>query len=99
MEIPGGDDWMAGKVFAVRFADDMVIGFTHRRDAEKVHQVIFKRFEKYGLSLHPEKTQLVPFGQPGKRGPQGQDTSVPGTFDFLGFTHSWGKARTGTRSI
>jgi group II intron reverse transcriptase/maturase len=86
---------MAGKIFAVRFADDMVIGFTHRRDAEKVHQVIFKRFEKYGLSLHPEKTQLIPFGRPGQRGPEGQDSPVAGTFDFLGFTHYWGKSRTG----
>ena len=86
---------MAGKVFAVRFADDMVIGFTHRSDAEKMHRVLFKRFEKYGLSLHPEKTQLVAFGQPGKPGPEGQDASAPGTFDFLGFTHYWGKSRTG----
>ena len=86
---------MAGKVFAVRFADDMVIGFTHRRDAEKVHQVLFKRFEKYGLSLHPEKTQLVPFGRPGKPGPEGQAAAEPGTFDFLGFTHYWGRSRTG----
>ena len=86
---------MEGKVFAVRFADDLVIGFTHRRDAQRVHKVIFQRFEKYGLKLHPEKTRLVAFGRPEKKGPDGQSTGQPETFDFLGFTHYWGKARKG----
>lgn len=57
---------MHGRVFTVRFADDLVIGFTHRKDAERVYRVIFQRFEKYGLKLHPEKTRLVPFGRPEK---------------------------------
>ena len=90
---------MAGKVFAVRYADDMVIGFTHRKDAERVHRVLFLRFEKYGLTLHPEKTQLVPFGRPGKGGPDGDPPHQPGTFDFLGFTHYWGKSRKGNGVI
>ena len=90
---------MKGKAFAVRFADDMVIGFTHREDAERVYRVIFRRFEKYGLKLHPEKTRLVAFGRPGKVGRDGTGPHEPGTFDFLGFTYgrryspTTGKAR------
>ena len=90
---------MEGKVFAVRFADDLVIGFTHRRDAERVYRVIFQRFEKYGLKLHPEKTRLVPFGRPDRGGPGGERAHEPGTFDFLGFTHYWGKSRKGHWTI
>lgn len=86
---------MEGRVFAVRFADDLVIGFTHRRDAERVYRVIFQRFEKYGLKLHPEKTQLVPFGRPERGGLDGAAAHEPGTFDFLGFTHYWGRSRKG----
>jgi len=76
---------MAGRVFAVRFADDLVIGFTSRKDAERVYRVIFQRFEKYGLKLHPEKTKLVAFARPGSTGSDGQPTGEPETFDFLGF--------------
>ncbi len=86
---------MDGRVFAVRFADDLVIGFTHRRDAERVYRAIFRRFEKYGLTLHPEKTRLVEFGRPESRGPEGGPPSKPATFDFLGFTHYWGRAQKG----
>jgi group II intron reverse transcriptase/maturase len=86
---------MAGRVFAVRYADDLVIGFTHRRDAERVYRVLFQRFEKYGLKLHPEKTRLVPFARPETTGPDGAGPDEPGTLDFLGFTHYWGKSRKG----
>ena len=84
-----------GQVSAVRYADDLVIGFTHRRDAERLYRVIFKRFEKYGLKLHPEKTRRVPFGRPERVGPDGSGPHPPGTFNFLGFTHFWGKSRKG----
>ena len=86
---------MKGKTFAVRYADDLVIGFTHRKDAERVYRVIFQRFEKYGLKLHPEKTRLVPFARPETIGPEGTGPAEPGTFDFLGFTHYWGRSRKG----
>jgi len=86
---------MRGRVLAVRFADDRVIGFTHRKDAERVYRVIFRRFEKYGLKLHPEKTRRVPLGRPEKGGLDGEPAPEPGTFDFLGFTHYWGKSRKG----
>lgn len=86
---------MKGKVFLVRFADDFILGFENKADAEKVNRVLFKRFEKYGLSLHPEKTRLLPFGRPEET--KGDQTIglKPETFDFLGFTHYWGKSREG----
>ncbi len=86
---------MEGRVFAVRYADDLVIGFTHRRDAQRVYRVIFQRFEKYGLKLHPEKTRLVAFGRPDRKRADSQLPEPPEVFDFLGFTHYWGKARKG----
>jgi RNA-directed DNA polymerase len=86
---------MKGRTFLVRFADDMILGFENKEDAEKVYRVLFKRFGKYGLSLHPEKTRLVPFGPPRKWDDRQPNGPKPGTFDFLGFTHYWGKSRTG----
>jgi hypothetical protein len=77
----------------VRFADDFILGFEKREDAERVYRVLFLRFEKYGLALHPEKTRLVRFGCPGER--PGEASPRPETFDFLGFTHYWGKSRKG----
>ena len=86
---------MKGYAFLVRFADDFILGFERKEDAEKVYRVLFKRFDKYGLSLHPEKTRVVPFGRPeATRDGQSQGPK-PGTFDYLGFTHYWGKSRTG----
>jgi RNA-directed DNA polymerase len=84
---------MKGRTLLVRYADDFVLGFEDREDAEKVYAVLFKRFEKYGLKLHPEKTRLVPFGRPTEG--TGEGGTPPGTFDFLGFTHHWGKNRKG----
>ena len=74
-----------------------MIGFTEDEDARRVMEVLPKRFGKYGLTLHPDKTRLVPFrtpaGRPGTAGPAG--TGRPGTFDLLGFTHYWGRSRKG----
>ena len=87
---------MKGRTLLVRFADDFVLGFEYKEDAERVYAVLFRRFEKYGLKLHPEKTRLVPFGRPrGQSGDTGGEGTPPGTFDFLGFTHYWGQARKG----
>jgi group II intron reverse transcriptase/maturase len=88
---------LRGKAFLVRYADDFVMGFELKSDAERVYRVIFKRFEKFGLSLHPDKTRLVPFGRPG--GTQGETPTPPQTFDFLGFTHYWGKSRKGRWTV
>lgn len=87
---------MKGSTFLARFADDFVLGFEIKEDAEKVLRVLPKRFEKYGLSLHPEKTRLVPFGRPEET--KGEPTGKApgqGTFDFLGFTHYWEKSQKG----
>lgn len=90
---------MKGRTFLVRYADDFILGFERKEDAEKVYRVLFQRFEKYGLSLHPEKTCLMPFGPLGET-PEGPS---PGpqrrTFDFLGFTHYWGTSRKGRRVL
>ncbi len=80
---------MRGAAHLVRFADDAVIVFAREDDARRVAAVLSKRLAKYGLRLHPEKTRLVPFGRPRSGSPKGR----PGTFDFLGFTHFWGKSR------
>jgi RNA-directed DNA polymerase len=86
---------MKGRVFLVRFADDFILGFESKEDAEKVYRVLFKRFDKYGLSLHPEKTRLVSFGHPEATKDDRGHRPGPETFDFLGLTHYWGKSRTG----
>jgi group II intron reverse transcriptase/maturase len=86
---------MKGYAFLVRFADDFILGFQNKEDAEKIYRVLFKRFDKYGLSLHPEKTRVVPFGRPEATTDGQTNGPKPGTFDYLGFTHYWGKSRKG----
>lgn len=81
---------LAGRAFLVRYADDAVIGFSSETDARRVLAVLSKRFAKYGLTLHPDKTRLVRFAP--KRH---DDDDEPGTFDFLGLTHYWGRSRKG----
>jgi hypothetical protein len=79
----------------VRFADDFVVGFEHRQEAERFLEELRERFAKFGLELHSDKTRLIPFGRKANwdwrhsRGPK------PDTFHFLGFTHSCGKTRNG----
>jgi len=81
---------LKGKAFMVRFADDVIMGFQNKKDALRVYEVLPKRFAKYNLTLHPEKTRLIRFCRP-----NGADKVKPETFDFLGFTHYWGKSRKG----
>jgi RNA-directed DNA polymerase len=80
---------LAGKAFLVRYADDVAIAFAQETDARRVLDVLPKRFGKYGLTLHPEKTRLVDFRRPTDSG------GKRGTFDLLGFTHHWGLSRKG----
>ena len=87
---------LQGRAFLIRYADDFVIGFACEADARRVLDVLPKRFGKYGLTLHPDKTRLVAFRPPDpcpgtgpSAGPQ------PGTFDLLGFTHYWARSRQG----
>jgi len=94
------DDWflkevqprMRGRCFMVRFADDFIIGFEHEWEARKVMDVLPKRFNRFGLAVHPEKTKLIQFRKPPATM---KKADFNGTFDFLGFTHYWGKAREG----
>jgi len=88
---------LEGRAYLIRFADDFVIGFTHEADARRVLEVLPKRFGKYGLTIHPDKTRLVPFHRPPVRSSGHDDeTGSPGTFDLLGFTHYWGRSLKGT---
>jgi RNA-directed DNA polymerase len=88
---------LRGSAHLVRYADDFVILFTEESDARRVMEVLPKRFGKYGLALHPDKTRLIPFRRPPYKatGKGGGATDRPGTFDLLGFTHYWGRALTG----
>ncbi len=88
---------LRGKARLVRYADDAVLVFEHRHDAERVMAVLPKRFGKCGLTLHPEKTKMVEFVRPDRRAQRvGRAAGPrPGTFDFLGFTHYWGRSRKG----
>jgi RNA-directed DNA polymerase len=90
---------LQGRAFLVRYADDLVMGFAQQRDAVRMREVLAKRFAKYGLALHPEKTRLVPFGRPSKFGRIGTSEAEPETFDFLGFTHYWGTSRKGNMVV
>jgi RNA-directed DNA polymerase len=88
---------MRGQSALIRYADDAVLVFADESDARRVLEVLPKRFEKYGLGLHPAKTRLVRFRPPKSRDGKkdGSDDGRPGTFDFLGFKHYWGLSRKG----
>lgn len=81
----------------IRYADDCVMLFAIKADAEKVFAVLPKRLARFGLGLHPEKTKLVVFKRPPRHGPKGG--GGPGSFDFLGFTHYWGQSRKGNMVV
>jgi len=89
---------LKGRAFLVRYADDFVMGFACEEDAHRVLGVLPKRFGKYGLTIHPEKTRLVPFRRPSSRPPAAGSEGVPpaGSFDFLGFTHFWSRSQKGS---
>jgi len=104
------DKWFAevvtphcrGKVMLIRYADDFIIGCQCEEDAQRIMEVLPKRFAKYGLEVHPEKTKLVDFTRPrGGHGPKGIDSKrkKPGTFSFLGFVYYWGKTLRGGYTI
>lgn len=90
------DDWfvrevqprLAGRSFMLRYADDAVLVFANETDARRVLDVLAKRFGRFGLTLHPDKTRLVAF-----RPPRRDDDGA--SFDLLGFTHYWGRSRRG----
>lgn len=94
------DDWFVRDVqpalrrtaTMVRYADDVAVLFESKQDAERFLAVLPKRLGKYGLTLHPDKTRMVPFQRPDRID---DDDDGPGTFDLLGFTHFWAVSRKG----
>jgi RNA-directed DNA polymerase len=89
---------MKGEAHEIRFADDAILCFEHKEDAEKVKEVLAKRFSRFGLTLHPEKTRLVEFGRYAARNAKRQGKK-PQTFDFLGFTHMCARSRNGKFTV
>jgi len=94
------DDWfvrdvkprLKGQSVLVRYADDLVLVFAQKEDAERVLDELSKRFGEFGLTLHPDKTRLVPFHRPDRKD---GESGGPKTFDLLGFTHHWSLSRNG----
>ena len=83
---------LRGKATLIRYCDDFIIGFEREDEARRVLAVLGKRLGRFGLTLHPDKTRLLPFGRP----PAGQQSGKgPATFDFVGFTCYWARSRTG----
>jgi RNA-directed DNA polymerase len=89
---------LGGRAVLIRYCDDALIIFERKRDAPRVFEVLPRRLAKYGLTLHPEKTRLVDFRRPDAKENSSSETSDstrPGTFDLLAFTHYWVKSRKG----
>ena len=82
-----------GEIVVVRYADDFVIGFQHKHDAEVCLESLHDRFGKFGLKLHAGKTRLIEFGRYAAERRRNRGEGRPETFDFLGFTHRCGTTR------
>jgi len=87
---------LQGRALAIRYADDLVLVLSREEDARRVMDVLPKRFGRYGLTLHPEKTRLVEFRQPRVGSSPRRGHGRPQTFDVLGLTHLWGRTRRAT---
>jgi group II intron reverse transcriptase/maturase len=88
-----------GEMIVVRFADDIVLGFQYRSDAERFRNDLTERFGKFGLELHPDKTRVLEFGPYAAENRRKRGEGKPETFDFLGFTHICGKQRDGRFTV
>lgn len=86
-----------GDMIVVRFADDIVMGFQSKADAERFRQDLGERLAKFGLEIHPEKTRLIEFGPFAAERRKQRGQGKPETFDFLGFTHICVKKRSNGR--
>ncbi|WBA80928.1 group II intron reverse transcriptase/maturase [Endozoicomonas sp. GU-1] len=99
------DDWfiqtvqprIQGRCSLTRYADDFVMVFQNPDDCRRIERVLPERFSVYGLTLHPEKTQRIDFRVQHRR--ENKRCGLPISFDFLGFTHYWGKTRKGGFAI
>ena len=88
-----------GDVIVVRYADDIVMGFQEKTDAERFWEELKVRMKKFGLELHPEKTRLLEFGRFAARDREKRGDGKPETFNFLGFTHLCGKTSKGRFTV
>jgi RNA-directed DNA polymerase len=79
-----------GDVIIVRYADDAVLGFERREEAERFLEQLRERLRKFGLELHPEKTRLIEFGRYAAERRKKRGEGKPETYNFLGFTHICG---------
>jgi RNA-directed DNA polymerase len=86
---------MKGRFSLTRFCDDFVLVFEREEDCHRVYQVLEKRFAKYGLALHPDKTRIIDFRIKTRTRHDHEGQS----FDFLGFTHFWGRSRKGNMVV
>jgi len=86
-----------GEVIIVRYADDFVMGFQYRREAERFLGEMKERFDQYGLEIHREKTRLIEFGRFAEANRTERGEGKPETFDFLGFTHICSRTQKGNR--
>lgn len=82
-----------GDVMVVRYADDGVLGFEDRAEAERFLRELQERMAQFGLELHPDKTRLIEFGRYAESNRRKRGEGNPETFDFLGFTHTCGKVK------
>ena len=88
-----------GDVVVVRFADDFVVGFQYREEAERFLTALRERFARFGLTLHPDKTRLIEFGRYADPNRRARGDGKPETFNFLGFTHCCAKTRKGRFTV
>jgi group II intron reverse transcriptase/maturase len=88
-----------GDVVVVRFADDFVVGFQHRHEAEQFLNALRERYAKFGLELHPDKTRLIEFGRFAEQNRGRRGEGKPESFNFLGFTHSCGWTQRGKFTV
>jgi group II intron reverse transcriptase/maturase len=88
-----------GDVIIVRYADDFVVGFEHREDAERFKAELAERLREYSLELHADKTRLIEFGRHAAANRRRRGERKPETFNFLGFTHICGKTRKGRFTV
>ena len=88
-----------GDVIAVRYADDIIVGFQYEWEARRFWDELRYRFAAFGLELHPDKTRLIEFGRYAAENRKRNGRGKPETFDFLGFTHICGKTRKGRFAI
>jgi RNA-directed DNA polymerase len=87
--------WAQGEVIVVRYADDIVLGFQYKSDADRFRENLAERLKRFGLELHPDKTRRIEFGRFAEQSRKKRGEGKPETFDFLGFTHICGKSQNG----